>query len=249
MARSKGSPLFDAMSRQRQRSPDGTLPGWEGEAGQEPIPPVAVAHESESTDDAPPWLGETFVVAIRHQTALVVSTVVFLAVIGTGYVGWTIGVSQERQKLVAMDKHGDSMNNIRAKPVNTQLWVNVPDHRIFTSASVIPTANRPATAQSSSGDPRTHGHNYFILMSVRSTHSDEPTRAAKFLKANGVDAAVLPTKNRSVVLVVLQGFAPPLRPKQSQIDTLRNKLKVLGRRWKAELKGSTDWYDLYLDKH
>ncbi len=244
MAYSKGSPLFDAMSRQRQRSPEATLPGWVGNPAEQSIITAAEPH---SEPDQNPWWSGTWVVAVRRQTAVLVAAGVLLCVIGSGYMGWSMGINQERTKIAQIEQNADSLKELRAKAVNPELWVNLPNKTQFQPSQIV--ADRPVSPLSSSGDPRSNGHNYFILMSVKQSHRDEADRAAKYLKSNGVDAAVLPTKNRSVVLVVLQGFAPPLRPQQSKIDALRNKLKALGRSWKGTHKGSTDWYDLYLDKH
>ena len=244
MAYSKGSPLFEAMSRQRHKSHEAMLPGWIGEHAE-----TIVARPSEvaSRKQTDPWLAGTLVLAVRRQTAVLIAAATLICFIGSGYMGWSMGINQERAKLTALEQSSDGLKELRAKPVNPELWAKLPDKSRFQDSQLL--INRPASATSSSGDPRTAGHNYFILMSVKQSRRDELDRAAKYLKSNGVDAAVLSTKNRNVVLVVLQGFAPPLRPQQSQIDALRNKLKTLGRSWKSTHRGSTDWYDLYLDKH
>ncbi|MBI1368082.1 MAG: hypothetical protein GC162_05450 [Planctomycetes bacterium] len=96
-------------------------------------------------------------------------------------------------------------------------------------------------------DPRQPGMNYFRLISLPA-NADEAQKAVAFLKANGVDAGAIPFNNgRSVKLLALRGFENPLSDPVAR--DFADRLKMLGRKWKSQEHGSSDWKDLYPEKY
>lgn len=97
-------------------------------------------------------------------------------------------------------------------------------------------------------DPRIDALNYFRLIVVPSSAGEEIYRIVDFLKDHEVDAAVVPINNgRSLKVVALPGFERP-RSDPRALE-LRERLKVLGRKWRTEYDGSTDWNDLMAEKY
>jgi len=108
-------------------------------------------------------------------------------------------------------------------------------------ASVEPAAAPPQTG----GDPRIEGLNYYIL--VRDLPS-EGERLVEWLSGQGIPAMTEPVSGGLVKVVVLDGFE---RGQASSARALSFKqyLRELGARWKRDHRGSSDFSDLYLEKH
>ncbi|MFG0274690.1 MAG: hypothetical protein ACF8QF_06505 [Phycisphaerales bacterium] len=108
-------------------------------------------------------------------------------------------------------------------------------------------AAEPAPASTEPGaDPRTPGLNYFI---VARDLPDEAERAAAYLRESGVPAAVVPSSTGSLRLVVaLQGFTGD-QMRAGEHNTLKARIQSLGRIWKRDMGGTTDWADTYPAKY
>jgi hypothetical protein len=106
--------------------------------------------------------------------------------------------------------------------------------------------NRPAVAPASGGDLRIPGYNYFCLATMPPKYRSEAERAVAFLKRNRVDAAIFSVDNHWLQVVALRGFDSASSPQAKEYESL---LRSLGRAWKAEQRGWSDWSDLYAIKY
>jgi hypothetical protein len=113
------------------------------------------------------------------------------------------------------------------------------------AASTEPAAS-PVPSTAPGADQRTPGLNYFI---VARDLPDEAERAAAFLRDNGVPAAVVPSSSTGLRLVVaLQGFTGE-QMRAGEHNALKVRLQSLGRIWKRDEGGTTDWDDTYPAKY
>lgn len=96
-------------------------------------------------------------------------------------------------------------------------------------------------------DPRTAELNYFILASF--LQPEEADKAVDFFAANGVAAARLKPNNRGLcTLVALEGFPSGETRSETALEYKANLLR-LGRDYRRNHGGGTDFSDLYLKKH
>ncbi|MBL0920841.1 MAG: hypothetical protein IBJ10_01795 [Phycisphaerales bacterium] len=144
---------------------------------------------------------------------------------------------------------GARVNPAGANPAPTQTRTAAPAP---TTQAQRPPAGpgpnqRAGTAAATVGrDPRVAGLNYFICARLR---EEEAVRAAEFLSANGVAAAVTPADNASLRLVVAtRGFSRD-EMKGGEASALRSRITSLGRIYKSQHKGPTDFHDVYPEKH
>ncbi|MEM1165900.1 MAG: hypothetical protein AAGI30_06370 [Planctomycetota bacterium] len=94
-------------------------------------------------------------------------------------------------------------------------------------------------------DPRQVGLNYFVLAYIR---AEDAEHAARFLVEQGVSAARLPANSRGLASVIaLRGFEPGTLGEPEAVSFERQ-LKQLGRRYKAEGGGATDFSDAYPER-
>lgn len=101
---------------------------------------------------------------------------------------------------------------------------------------------QPARSAANPGDPRTLGLNYFHVARV---DEGEAERIAAFLNANGVAAAVVPSNNpRLRIVVATRGF-PRGEVFGPEANALKSKIQRVGRLYKAQQNGSTDFSDVY----
>lgn len=102
--------------------------------------------------------------------------------------------------------------------------------------------------QAADGTVRVPGLNYFCLETMPARYEAEAQRAAGFLSRNGVDAAIVPVQNSRIQLIALRGFDKSTLG-GSQAREYENLLRSLGRAWKLEHQGWSDWSDLYAAKY
>jgi hypothetical protein len=96
-------------------------------------------------------------------------------------------------------------------------------------------------------DPRIENLNYFVLASY--LQPEEADKAVDFFAANGVAAMRLAPNNRGLcTLVALEGF-PPGETRSDLAREYKASLLKLGREYKRNHRGGTDFSDLYLKKH
>lgn len=111
----------------------------------------------------------------------------------------------------------------------------------------VPPPPAHAGASGNASDPREPGLNYYRLTAMPAG-AEEVGRIIAFLSENGVDAAAIPIQNgRSVKMVALRGFERPLSDPAAQ--QFEQRLRSLGRKWKAQHRGSSDWKDLFPEKY
>lgn len=166
---------------------------------------------------------------------LLVLGLVIVLPIGTYYLGkgWSLG------------RIPRSLEEAREQPVNPQLLrVNKPARN--SGVSRRPTADTPVFFKpGSEQDPRQAGLNYFYLEYVSPRFREYTADAVAFLDRNAVDAAVMELDNGMLQLIATKGFA------QSSDEAKRHEvlLRTLGKAWKSEYKGGSDWQDLRLFKY
>lgn len=104
---------------------------------------------------------------------------------------------------------------------------------------------RAVMVTSRSDDPRQPGLNYPIVAFLSRDAAED---VARYLAANGISAARLPPNSRgNCSVVVLRGFTNPRSDPAA--DAFERDLKALGRLYKAEHNGPTNFSDLWWDRH
>ena len=95
-------------------------------------------------------------------------------------------------------------------------------------------------------DPRASEMNYFI---VATQPPEEANRIASFLADRGLEVARLPVDNRGLaVVVVLEGFEPG-ELGSARARELEARIKRLGREYKRDAGGGTDFDSAYPSKY
>lgn len=116
-----------------------------------------------------------------------------------------------------------------------------------------PAASRdPLVIEDSTRVPLAAGLNYYIIDRLR---PDEALAAARYLRLHGVEAAVFSTRilfpgdSSSLRLVVaLKGFAPG-EVSSPESKTYASRIREIGRRWRAEENGVSDFSTMYAAKY
>lgn len=91
-------------------------------------------------------------------------------------------------------------------------------------------------------DPRVSGLNYLIIARLG---PDEARKAAAYLQANGVDVAVVPTgSDRFREVIATRGF-PAGEVTGPERQRLEARIKELGRLYRLQERGPTDFSDMY----
>jgi hypothetical protein len=191
------------------------------------------------------WLGDPLRVCMPRGVWLVL----LLLVMTLPVMSFEMGRSPAGRFTAEQDVRSQQrMAEYRNRPVNESLMMQVEDEQapVAELSSSRPVASdgpdRPA-------DPRRAGMNYFCLVTVTEQHRPELERAAAFLRRNAVEARPLPAQGSPhlVQLIALKGFERPFSDPQANEYT--NLLRSLGRIWKAEHGGASDWRDLYPVKY
>lgn len=105
---------------------------------------------------------------------------------------------------------------------------------------------RLVTARTNADDPREPGLNYFIVANLPRAESE---RAGQFLVSKGVAAMLAPADNRGFCQVVaLRGF-PAGTLDEKECVQYKERLRSIGREYKRDQKGPTDFADLFPKKH
>lgn len=100
--------------------------------------------------------------------------------------------------------------------------------------------------QKPENDPRHAGLNYFVLANLP---RDEAERAARFVVDQGVAAGVMAADNRGLCQVVaLRGFPAGTLDEKATVQ-FKERLRSIGRQYKREQKGPTDFADMFPKKH
>lgn len=208
------------------------------------------------------WAGRTIRVPAGYifvVAAVILASGIFGYVIGYGRAKDVVKreAAQEKAQLSVTDPldSGPPTLNLTAPrieeprvesrlPVNQNSPANTGDSTTETvdAGAVVEPA---AAAPQASDDPRTAGLNYYIL--VRDLPA-EGERLVDWLGSQGISAMTEPVSGGLVKVVVLDGFE---RGQASSARALSFKqyLRELGARWKRDHRGSSDFSDLYLEKH
>jgi hypothetical protein len=186
----------------------------------------------------------TFPLAFRlpRGTVVMLGAGALVVVILAYLIGHRIGRSDTIRFNQHYEQAVSSLEPVREKPVQRLIPSTVEG---VSDAGSIGVPDLPGAR--GEADPREGGLNYFRLTSIPAS-AQEVGKIIDFLKGHGVDAAAIPINNgRSVKIVALRGFANPLSDPDAR--AYAEQLKKLGRRWKSQEHGSSDWKDLYPEKY
>jgi len=243
------SPLFDIVRRSRRPKRSLELPDWMRRQGaqqaQQPTAETQPATEKPTRATAEGlrgWWQKQVAFRLPRGTLAMLIAGGLVVVILAYLIGHRIGRSQSLSYTQTYEQMAQTLEPVRQNKAQGLIPSSVEG---VDEADSIGVPNVPGA--SGAGDPREPGLNYFRLTSIPAS-ADEVGRMIDFLAANGVDAAAIPINNgRSVKVLAMRGFTNPLSDPQAQAYAER--LKRLGRKWKAEHRGSSNWKDLYPEKY
>jgi hypothetical protein len=245
------TPLFEIIHKAPRSAPRAVrVPEWMRRA-EEMERQVEVAQPTTpgSASTRPAWLAWWYR-PVRFRLQMGILAVAGLTVLAALVVAFLIGTKYEERKIYADDLAWSAADRtlepLRQQPANTSLIGRSVPRNLPVSESA-PAPPRGAGAAGSPADPREPGLNYFRLVTLPASAATEGHRAVSFLQAQGIDAVLLPDNNgRAVKLMALPGFAKPGSPEGKKFE---ERLKSLGRSWKAQHRGSSDWSDLLAEKY
>lgn len=228
--------------RRRNVSPPYEVMGTAQNAGTPRPPgsvPPSVISKAPSDRSASPatgfWARSKTPIHLRLPRGLLAAAALaFLAALALAYwVGHARGVEAEARRQQEQRQAEDRMA-LAVKPPVT------PDPGPAPPPSPVPTAEPHSPAQ------RQIGLNYMVLCRYPRADAD---RLVAFLARNGVDAAAVPsTMSGSFHVVALRGFAAGTLTTPAAVQYERQ-LKQLGRKWKLEEKGPTEFADSFWQKY
>jgi hypothetical protein len=178
--------------------------------------------------------------------------VVAAVVVAAGLLGYVIGFGRA-ERIAEADaarraQQTATVNDpLSEAPLNLDLTAPTPEEPVEDEASAGAEAGPPAQPERAAdeGDPRTAGLNYYVI--VRDLPA-EGARLVEWLEARGVAAMTEPVSGGLVKVIVLQGF-PRGQASSARALAFKEHLRELGRRWKRDFRGSSDFSDLYLEKY
>lgn len=95
-------------------------------------------------------------------------------------------------------------------------------------------------------EPREPGMNYYVVASLQKAEAE---RAAAFLAERGIPAARLaPGANKLCQVIALKAFAPKTLGSPEALQ-FKAQIQKIGREYKRDQKGPTDFSDMYPDKY
>ncbi len=221
--------------------------------------PQSSASSSAPTQDEPTpgsgmlnWAGRTVRVPAGYLF------VVIAVIAAVGLLGYTIGYGRASQ--IAEQQRARELGAV----VNDPLDSGPPDLNLAPRPEEPPVQSTLATSegaeqqpadapaqppaqseQSTSGDPRTEGLNYYVLVRDLPAEGD---RLVAWLDSRGVPAMTEPVSGGLVKVIVLDGFERG-QASSARALSFKQHLRELGARWKRDHRGSSDFSDLYLEKH
>lgn len=238
------------MSRHRQTLFEQIRPDAESQRDRYRVPewaqPGQQVDRADTTDQ--PWAA---VSGIRYWMGTLVGlrlrrgSVVVILLVMVGLLALSFYLGSEYSRGAAMDELAvrSPVHDIRDGPINEALLAPRGPTGSGPDGSL-----SPSGAVSDARGSRQPGLNYFRLMLVPDDYRTDAERAQAFLVSHGIDSQLISVKNgRFWKLVVLHGFSSPRTDPAAQ--ALNDQLRRLGRLWKSEHKGATDWADLYPEKY
>jgi len=202
------------------------------------------------------WFGTPVTFRLNRGMLLGIAAV-FGAALVTAY---EVGVAQSGGGHAA-DQSSTEMAAARRQEINARLMRTdddgTSDANAATTSAGSPdgttarvTSNDPDAVLSIDAggpdDPRQPGMHYFCLATMPPKYRAEAEKAVRFLQQNRVDAAIVSVDNRWLQVIALKGFERSTSPQASDYKRL---LLALGKAWKAEHRGWSDWNDLYAIKY
>lgn len=221
----------------------------------EPTPAAPLEQPSAADEAAEPGTGRGLVVGWPLLLGGIGVLVAVVAIIAT--LAYNAGAARERDELFTGEgappiEETSGLPRNEVQPPKTVTPKRDPEPR------PTPTPPRTPTAMAVFGDdPRELGKNYLI---VETLLFDDAMAAAEFLTAAGVPSVVVApegskpeelTKQPRALwqVVVREGFTrDEYRANTSRADQIRNSVRQVGRRWKADMKGSSDFSNCYWNK-
>jgi hypothetical protein len=130
-------------------------------------------------------------------------------------------------------------------PSQTQPVVTRPPQQSSTPRQAAAPAGQTSPPVSADRDPRVMGMNYWVIARLG---PDEARRAASFLLANGVTVAVVETNSeRFREIIASTGFEGS--GNSPEASRLKSRVLELGRLYRVQEKGPTDFSDMYARKY
>ncbi len=215
-----------------------------------PAPRAVEPLHSDSGGEAGSWLSPGRVIRVPAGYLFFAAAGVVLIFV----LGWTLG----HRQATAHAQRAEAARQAEQWPVSDPLLAEAPLNPGLIAANTSPQADSgssrkaaapgraPASAPTAGGDPRVSGLNYYIV-----ARYDAPTaeRAAEFLTRHGLAAGAFPDNNpRLYLVVVLRGF-PGGELDSAEARQVRQEIARLGRLWKGEERGPSDFSDAYPAKH
>lgn len=198
------------------------------------------------------WAGRTIRVPAGYifvVAAVILASGIFGYVIGYGRAERVAQQAEAQQRAqLAVDDPLDS------GPPTLNLTAPRPEEPRIESALSVP-ADPASTSESGDGeerplvtddgDPRVEGLNYYVLVRDLPAEGD---RLVAWLDSRGIPAITEPVSGGLVKVIVVDGFERG-QASSARALSFKQHLRELGARWKREHKGSSDFSDLYLEKH
>lgn len=206
------------------------------------------------------WVKRPVGIRLPRGTWVMLGVGAFVLVLIVFFVGRKVGVNSMANRERNYDRSVAGVRELLEQPIKPELIppsvAGVDDRPPSNTGSGgtgsreidnVPPPPRGSGASGNASDPRRPGLNYYRLTAMPAG-ADEVGRIIAYLAENGVDAAAIPIQNgRSVKLVALRGFERPLSDPAAQ--QFEQRLRSLGRKWKAQHRGSSDWKDLFPEKY
>lgn len=241
MARRKSStpPLYELMKRSPGRVASSRRPSRPD--GPEP------------EDDGPPltsWLSPGRAVVMPVGYLLVASAAVILLVVlafaaGHRRAETLARTAYERQLVEQLEALG-----VQPRARDPLARVEAPAPSVESPPSGGPGPSAPALPGDPAWgpieqDPRQPGWQYFVLID---THPQGADRLARYCRAAGLAAYVVPSHNRSSrrEVIVLPGFPRTTSRSSPEILEVERRIHAVGTAWKNQGRGDSDLHDAYL---
>jgi hypothetical protein len=132
-----------------------------------------------------------------------------------------------------------------SQPAQTQPVVTRPPQQSTAPRQASTPAEQPSPPAGIERDPRVVGMNYWVVARLG---PDEARRAASFLMANGVSVAIVETNSeRFREIIASTGFEGS--GNSPEASRLKSRVLELGRLYRVQEKGPTDFSDMYARKY
>ncbi len=187
------------------------------------------------------WLGTPLHLQLTRGVAVALGVVVVALFV----VGFQLGKHAGTGRLSGEERSNQKLAAARGGTINPALLKTERSGQSGGTA-LNPGQKTAVQAGAAARDPRRVGMNYYCLATMPLKYRAEAEKAVAFLKSNEVDARVFVVQNRMLQVIVLKGFE---KPSSREAKRYENLLRSLGRTWKAEHRGWSDWSDLYAIKY